>query len=223
MDGSNPAPTRPGGPLEFLRGKALAWFLGAILAASLLIWVPIVGRFSLEDPQPIPVHPARINQDPRPYLGRRVRMEGEVERIYGPRAFALDRPALADGSRGENKILIIGKKPWSLLQRNPQVTELIRNDHVQVMGRVKKFRLREFQEESGGNPADSLLARWEGRPVLVALDIELTPGVPDLFPAGPDRRGIGGGDPPRRAVDPGPVIGGDSVGTPLDTSFGTPR
>lgn len=167
--------------------KRLIGVLAVLLGASLLLWIPIVGRFSLQDPQPVPVPPSAINEDPAPFLGRRVRVEGEVERIYGPRAFSLECDSAAACS-----LLVVGGKPWTLLQKNPQVNELIRNDHVQVMGRVRKFRLREYQELSGQRAGDSLLAAWEGRPALMALDLELTPGVPDFFPGGDIRKGRGG-------------------------------
>ena len=188
--------------LRINRRKTLYVVLAAALAASLLVWIPIVGRFSIEDPQPVPVPPAAINQDPGPYLGRRVKVEGEVERIYGPRAFSLEPGPSADAP-----LLVVGRKPWTLLQRNPQVNELIRNDHVQVMGRVRKFKLSEFQQESGRHAADSLLAPFEGKPVVLALDIELTPGVPDYFPGPQERRragGSGGEDASDSALREGP-------------------
>lgn len=167
--------------------KSLYVVLAAVLAASLLVWIPIVGKFSIEDPQPMPVRPAAISQDPGSFLGRRVKVEGEVERIYGPRAFSLE-----PGQSADAPLLVVGRKPWTLLQKNPQVNELIRNDHVQVMGRVRKFKLSEFQEESGRHAADSLLAPFEGRPVVLAQDIELTPGVPDFFPGPRERQRAGG-------------------------------
>jgi hypothetical protein len=204
MDGATRAPDpaeRPGTPARFLRSRKLILALAAILGLSLLVWIPIVGKFSLEDPQPVAVDASRINEDPRPFLGRRVQVEGEVRRIYGPRAFALQpgeaatmgagRDSLAAGSQGG--ILVVGRKPWTLLQKNPQATSLVRNDRVQVTARVRRFSLEDFQEESGGHPSDTLLLRWEGRPVLVALDIELTPGVPDYLPGGSTSRGMGGG------------------------------
>lgn len=196
-----------------LRKKGFLVLLAGILAAALLIWVPMVGRFSLDDPLPVPVAPSSINKDPKPFLGRRVQVEGEVERIYGPRAFALEQDTASDASA----LLVVGRKPWTLLQRNPQVGELLRNDHVQVMGRVRNFHLREFQKESGRHPSDSLLARWEGRPALQALDIELTPGVPDLLPGGtggPQSRGVGGSD------DSGSLD--STVRFPADSIFGRP-
>jgi hypothetical protein len=163
---------------EVLRKKGLLYFLSALLAASLLAWIPMAGRFSLDDPLPVPIKAATLNGDPKPYLGRRVQVAGEVQRIYGPRAFALEQAA-----DGGDSLLVVGRKPWTLLQRNPQVNELVRNDHVQVTGRVRKFRLRDFRKEIGPHASDSLLSRWEGRPAVQALDLELTPGVPDLFPA----------------------------------------
>lgn len=173
--------------LKFQRRKSLYVVLAVALTAALLVWIPIVGKFSLEDPQPMPVRPAAINQDPGSFLGRRVTVEGEVERIYGPRAFSMERGESADAP-----LLVVGRKPWTLLQKNPQVNELIRNDHVQVTGRVRKFKLSEYQAESGRHAADSLLAPFEGRPVVLALDIELTPGVPDYFPGPRERQRAGG-------------------------------
>lgn len=195
--------------VDVLRKKGILVLLAGMLAAALLIWVPMVGRFSLDDPLPVPVNPASINNNPKPFLGRRVQVEGEVERVYGPRAFVLEQDTSGDAPA----ILVVGRKPWTLLQRNPQVGELLRNDHVQVMGRLRNFHLREFQKESGRHPSDSLLAGWEGRPALHALDIELTPGVPDLFPGGtggPRSRGMGGTDE-RGSADPSGPAHADSL------------
>lgn len=197
-----------------LRKKGILISMAALLAAAMLIWVPVVGRYSLDDPLPVQVRPAIINEDPKPFLGRRVQVEGEVERIYGPRAFALEQDTASGGA-----LLVVGKKPWTMLQRNPQANELLRNDRVQVTGRVRKFRLREFRKESGGHPSDSLLARWEGRPALVAMDIELTPGVPDLFPGGaaePGGRGRGGSGGPSGSL---PDSSRHGV---FDSAFGDP-
>jgi hypothetical protein len=63
------------------------------------------------------------------------------------------------------------------------------------MGRVRRFDLDEFRESGGRHGADSLLKAWEGRPMILALDLELTPGVPDMFPGPAGRRGLGGGAP----------------------------
>lgn len=188
-----------------LRHKSVLAAFAALLALSLLVWIPIIGKFSLEDPQPVAVDPASINEDPKPFLGRRVQVEGEVQRIFGPRAFALER----DDSGGQGaSLLIVGRKPWTLLQKNPQVIELLRNDRVQVMGRVRRFSLEDFRQEAGRHARDSLLARWEGRPVLVALDIELTPGVPDLLPGS---EGSGRGGSGEGAAEAASGIESDSV------------
>lgn len=174
-----------------LRKKGFLIFLAVVLAAAMLIWIPMVGKYSLEDPLPVSADPALISEDPKPFLGRRVQVEGEVQRIFGPRAFAIDKPD-TDGPL----LLVVGRKPWSLLQRNPQVNDLLRNDHVQVMGRVRRFSLKEFQKEGGTRGYDSLLRAWEGKPVLLALDLELTPGVPDYFPGSAGGKGLGGrGEP----------------------------
>jgi hypothetical protein len=173
---------------EALRKKGPLYAVSAILAAALLAWIPMAGRFSLDDPTPVPVKAATLNEDPAAYLGRRVQVAGEVHRVYGPRAFALEQAA-----DGGDTVLVVGRKPWTLLQRNPQAAELVRNDRVQVTGRVRKFRLRDFREEIGRHASDSLLSRWEGRPAVQAIDLELTPGVPDLFPSGA-WKGRGGSD-----------------------------
>lgn len=175
--------------LEVRNKKGLLIVLAALLAAALLIWIPIIGRFSLEDPQPVPVPPSAISQDPATYLGKRVQVEGEVDRVYGPHAFSLGRDAATGGP-----LLVVGREPWTLLQKNPQANELIRHDRVQVTGRVRRFKLSEYRKEAGRHADDSLLAPFEGRPVLLAMGIELTPGVPDYFPGPREGRGAGGAE-----------------------------
>jgi hypothetical protein len=96
------------------------------------------------------------------------------------------------------------------------VNALVRNDHVQVVGRVRRFSIDKFRERFGGTGADSLLEAWDGKPILLAQGLELTPGVPDMFPGPRERRGLGGGDPGWEDIP-------DSLyDAALDSAFGRP-
>lgn len=114
---------------------------------------------SKKSPEPAPgaasATIAAIKSKPNAYLGRRVTLTGEVERLHGQRAFTL-------GQRG----LIIERELVVLTPRDVQFAE---GDEVTVTGEVVTLEMGEVERELGVDlPAE--LDELEHDPALIIRD-----------------------------------------------------
>jgi hypothetical protein len=115
---------------------------------------------------PDAVTAGRLAHLPAPYYGRRVRVRAEVERIFSPRVFTLDRDKAFSGP--DALVLIPATKTGT-------VTD---NTLVTVTGTVRPFRWAELSRDHHWFEFEPRLRRsFEMRPVIVADSVVTATGA----------------------------------------------
>jgi hypothetical protein len=102
-----------------------------------------------------------LESDPKIYLGQKVSVDANVERVYGPRMFTIDEPNWADL---DGEILVYVPTSLAALVRE--------DDKVTVRGTVKSFVQAELEDQWGWLDLDDAdEVTLQRRPVLVATHI----------------------------------------------------
>lgn len=145
-------------------------YTGALLVV--LITAGACGRDEVhEQPQP-PAELApgatatveQVDEDPMRFYGKRVTLSGEVEKIYGARAFEL---------QGENiwwdeQLLVVSRSPIAIGKQM-----LTSDEDVMVSGTVKKMTVAEVERELGWDLEPEIEVEFADKPVLVADSIRV--------------------------------------------------
>lgn len=108
---------------------------------------------------PMAVSIGDVSEHPEKYIGKTVKLTGEVERVFNPRVFSLD----------EDRVLSTGVDVL-VLARNPGLAK--DNQRVTVTGVVRRFVRAEFEKEIIDldlNP--EWLIDFESRPVVIATEV----------------------------------------------------
>ncbi len=112
-----------------------------------------------------------ITDEPERWYGQRVTVSGEINDVLGARAFTIGGEGFFDG----DELLVVGARQMLAMQGRPANQPFSEDDIVQVTGPVRRFVLRDIEREIGFDLDDNLFADWEGRPAVVARNINLTP------------------------------------------------
>jgi hypothetical protein len=125
-------------------------------------------------PHPIPgvdpvqgINTTDIMDRPELYLGRVVTVVSEVEGIFTPWSFKLDESQMAAGGV-DSDLLVVGAIPLP----NWGFDETWKNEKVKVTGTVRILQAEDFRRDYGRGVDDLLFRRYEGKPVVVARDVE---------------------------------------------------
>jgi hypothetical protein len=97
----------------------------------------------------------KITENPVPFLGRTVAIEGDVERVISPTAFMVDNNEVL----GDDDILIVSAAPAK------NITE---GSRVQVTGNVRKLTTRDLEREFNLDPAKEYEVYVQKQPAIVA-------------------------------------------------------
>ena len=159
---------RRGGPDTLLPGL-LVW------AGILLLVLMFLPLLSCSGDKPAPgadVTAGKIIENPGDYVGKTVTVSGDVENVYGPRAFAMDSGVQA------GELLVLGAEPF------PQVAEggsraFVVSDNAKVTGTVALLVTAEVEREIGWDLDRQLEVEYEGKPVLIAKTATMTAGRGD--------------------------------------------
>jgi hypothetical protein len=106
----------------------------------------------------------QVDEDPMRFYGKRVTLGGEVEKIYGARAFEL---------QGENiwwdeQILVVTRSPVAIGKQM-----LTSDEDVLVSGTIRKLTVAEVERELGWDLEPEIEVEFAEKPVLVADSIRV--------------------------------------------------
>jgi len=113
-----------------------------------------------------------ITDNPEEYFGQTLTVDGAVAQIIEPNAFVIVEQRLAEDEQllddpaalADEGVLVVGGGDPA-----PNLTEL---QAAQVTGLYREFDLVEFEEELGTDLDDGLYADWDGRPAILASDVQ---------------------------------------------------
>ena len=110
----------------------------------------------------------QIIENPAAYVGKTVTVTGQVEEIFGPRAFNMDSGL----SVGE--LLVIGRDPY------PQVPEAsnrayVVSDLATVTGTVRLFVAADIEREIGWDLDPEIEVEFNSKPVLIVRNVSFRP------------------------------------------------
>jgi hypothetical protein len=132
-----------------------------LVAASIVVWQ---ARPKTSTDKQV----AQIVEDPQRYYGQRVTLTGNVGSILGSRAFTLDAPGVA-----VNKLLIISKTPIEPIGGSGLEYSMFQpSERVQIKGHVEYFSIQDVENELNADLVNSVFLPWEGRPVIVADEVQ---------------------------------------------------
>lgn len=97
----------------------------------------------------------KITNNPVPFLGKTVTIEGEVEKVISPTAFMLD----SNEALGENDLLVVGAKSANNVKEDSR---------VQVTGTVRKVTTTELEREFNLGPAKEYEVYVQKQPAIVS-------------------------------------------------------
>lgn len=107
---------------------------------------------------------AEIMENAAAYENREVTVVGEVEEVYGDRAFKIDEEGLFTGGIDNDLLVIAGPgATWT--------EDQIHEETVRTTGTIRMFSAASFGEEFDYDFADDTFRDYEGRPVLVARTV----------------------------------------------------
>jgi hypothetical protein len=112
----------------------------------------------------------QVIENPSAYVGKTVTVSGDVEEIWGPRAFNMDSGI----SLGE--LLVVGREPF------PQVGEAgnrayVVSDVATVTGVVRMLVAADVEREIGWDLDPRIEAEFNAKPVLIAQSINFRAGA----------------------------------------------
>jgi hypothetical protein len=130
--------TRSGPPV--INSGNARWFLAAlgVLAVGAVALIVILAvRGDPGDPALVPVSAAEVKQNPEPYFGREVTVQGTITTVYGRQVFTLD----------DVELLVVGSVAFPVLPEQPGDDPLMTGRRVQVEGTVEIFDEGHFNPE----------------------------------------------------------------------------
>lgn len=154
------------------RGKTIFRRFGAAaMTLSAFLFLAGCGETASERVEKVGGVTARqVIENPAAYVGKTVTVSGDVEEIWGPRAFNMDSGV----TLGE--LLVVGREPF------PQVAAAgnrayVVSDVATVTGVVRLFVTAELEREIGWDLTPEIEAEFNAKPVLIAQSISFRAGT----------------------------------------------
>ena len=157
------AQTSGGFGITIFRGFAAALFL-----SSFLFLASCADSASERADKVGGITARQVIENPSAYVGKTVTVSGDVEEIWGPRAFNMDSGI----SLGE--LLVVGREPF------PQVGDAnnrayVISDVATVTGVVRMLVTADVEREIGWDLDPRIEAEFNAKPVLIAQSINFRP------------------------------------------------
>jgi len=145
--------------------KISAGMFGSVAAILLVAGiVTYINRPITQDDQTV----STIVTNPDSYSGVQLSLSGKIDSVIGSRAFTIDNPGLAGG-----ELLVISATPLEAIGGSGIDQRIIdRDDQVRISGRVQRFSLQQIEAQLGTDLVDETFADWEGKPVIIADEVE---------------------------------------------------
>lgn len=102
----------------------------------------------------------KVKDEPDRFYNKQVRLAGEVDEIYGDRAFRLE----GTGWAFDDDITVLMKKPMDEAAGGM----LREDDELVVLGTVRRFTVAEIERDLGWDLSPEIEIRLKDRPVIVA-------------------------------------------------------
>lgn len=112
----------------------------------------------------------QVIENPSAYIGKTVTVSGDVEEIWGPRAFNMDSGVTV------GELLVVGREPF------PNIPEVgnrayVINDLATVTGVVRMMVTADVEREIGWDLTPEIEAEFNAKPVLIAQSISFRAGA----------------------------------------------
>ncbi|CAN5381499.1 hypothetical protein BH20ACI2_BH20ACI2_09390 [soil metagenome] len=152
-------------------GKTIFRGFGAALFLSSFLFLVSCADSASERADKVGGITARqVIENPSAYVGKTVTVSGDVEEIWGPRAFNMDS-GLTVG-----ELLVIGREPF------PQIPDAgnrayVVSDVATVTGVVRMLVTADIEREIGWDLDPRIEAEFNAKPVLIAQSIAFRPGT----------------------------------------------
>jgi hypothetical protein len=104
----------------------------------------------------------QVFDQPEQFMGSRVDLTGEVDRVLDDRAFVVDGPGIFG-----DQLLVVSRTPLTQAGNFDDLDALEENE-VTVTGVVREFNMAQLQQELGVEFDTEEFRNWEGRPIVVA-------------------------------------------------------
>jgi hypothetical protein len=154
------------------RGAAIFRRFGAAaLALSSILFAASCAETASERAEKVGGVTARqVIENPQAYVGKTVTVSGDVEEIWGPRAFNMDSGL----SVGE--LLVVGREPFPNIPEAGNRAYVV-NDVATVTGVVRMLVTADIEREIGWDLDPRIEAEFNAKPVLIAQSISIRPGT----------------------------------------------
>ena len=119
-----------------------------------------------------------ITRNASQWNGRMLITSGEVNRVFGPRWFSIG----GGDFEGGGELLVVGPSTAPGILSTLADSGAVMNDIIQVRGTLRLFEEDDIEREIGVDLDGDVFDGWDGKPVLVMTDMDLTPRV-DVVPA----------------------------------------
>lgn len=124
-------------------------------------------------PAPTPGAPSadvdKVKEEPDRFYNKQVRLTGEVDEIYGDRAFRLE----GTGWAFDDDITVLMKKPMDAAAGGA----LKEDDELVVLGTVRRFTVAEIERDIGWDLSPEIEVRLKDRPVVIADSVRKIGGT----------------------------------------------
>lgn len=121
----------------------------------------------------VPVSIGDIVDQPEEYFGQTITADGVVAETLEPNAFVLASEDSEQDFEGEDEAgNLINEETVLVVSGGGNAPNLTESQTVQVTGTFQQFELTTVEEETGLDLEDGLYADWEGRPAIIAQQVQ---------------------------------------------------